>query len=158
MCCPLHVKFSRWVNLSFKKAYRTYNETNSEHSYSWEADSRSSIQEIPRFLCTAVRGSLPCSRKPHVSILTQMNPVCFSLPYCSNIHFNIILPSTNRPSGWSLPFRFYNQIFHRSHAFYMPNPFHTSQFYLKIFSGEYKLWISSSIFRCKSKPKWNTSY
>jgi hypothetical protein len=25
------------------------NETNSEQSYSWEADSRSSIQEIPRF-------------------------------------------------------------------------------------------------------------
>jgi hypothetical protein len=66
-----------------------------EQSPSWEANSHSASQEIPRHL---------------VRILIQMNSVHTVPPCFPNTHFNIIFPVMPRSSKWSHPFRFSNQI------------------------------------------------
>jgi hypothetical protein len=99
-----------------------------EHSPSWEANSHSGSQEIPR---------LPLKKKVHyrihkssplVPILRQMNPVHNTPPYFRKIHSDVILPSMHRSSEWSLCFRFPNQdivcISHLAHPFYTPRPLH----------------------------------
>jgi len=82
---------------------------------------------------------------PLVPILSQMNLVHILSPYFSEIHCNIILPSTLRFSSWSLPFRFTDKIFvgiyYLSHSCYMSHhPWFLTQV---IFCEDYTLWSSS---------------
>jgi len=70
------------------------------------------------------QSSLPFSQQPATDfILKQMHPVHKFPLYSSNIHPNIILPSTPRSSTCSLPFGFSEQnfvcIYHLSRACYM---------------------------------------
>jgi hypothetical protein len=62
-----------------------------EQSPSWDANSHSASQEIPRL--KEPEGSLPCSQKPAAGpyILSQMNPV-HNLPI---YFFNVILVLTS---------------------------------------------------------------
>jgi hypothetical protein len=64
-----------------------------EHSPSWEHNSRSSSQDIPRLLWSPnVHYSVTNSSQP-ASILTQINPIHTFTPYLLKSQFNIIFPS-----------------------------------------------------------------
>jgi len=57
-------------------------------------------------------GSLPCSQETATSpILSHASTPSNSTSYFLKIHFNIIFKSTLRSSYWSLPFRFFGEIF-----------------------------------------------
>jgi len=97
-----------------------------EQSHSWEANSHSANQEIPRLswnmkVYCHVHNSLPS-----IPNLGHMHPVHTLTTYFPQIHSNIILPPTLRTSKLSLPFRFFYQNFvcisHLTHVCYMPHP------------------------------------
>jgi len=74
-----------------------------EQSPYWGPNSHSSSQEILRLLCNPNAHYHVEKKLPLLHILTQINPV-HNFPHCfSNIHSNIILPSTPRCSEWSGP-------------------------------------------------------
>ena len=54
------------------------------------------------------KGSLPYYSQPLNHNLSQINPAHFPKPNNLNNHFNIIIPSTPKPSKYSLPFMFYD--------------------------------------------------
>jgi hypothetical protein len=82
-----------------------------EQSPSWEADSHSVSQEIPRLLWNPKVRYRVHKTPPLVPILNQMHSVHNFSPYFPMIHSNIILPSMSRSSEWSLYFRFSIQNF-----------------------------------------------
>jgi hypothetical protein len=80
-------------------------------STSWESNSHSASQEIPRLLWNPKVHYHVHKSTALVPILSKMNPVHDFPPYFPKIHPNIILPSTPMTSEWSLPFRFSDQNF-----------------------------------------------
>jgi hypothetical protein len=84
-----------------------------EQSTSWEADSHSANQEIPRLLWNPKVYYRFRNVPPQVPILSQMHPVCTFPPYFPKIHSNITFLFTPTSSKWSLPFRFSDQNFVR---------------------------------------------
>jgi len=71
---------------------------------SWESTVPQTSMKFSAFYET--HRPLPSS---HVSLISQIYPVHILTSYFSNIHFNIVLPSTPRFSKWSLSFGFLHQ-------------------------------------------------
>jgi hypothetical protein len=93
-----------------------------ELSTSWEAVSRSAIQEFPNILWNPKVHYLVRKGPPLVPILSHISPVRTTPSYFPKIHFNIILPHLSLPSGL-LPSGFLTEILYaslRPHACYMP--------------------------------------
>jgi len=74
-----------------------------EQSPSGEANSNLASQEIPHLLWNPKVHCRVHNSPPLVPILNQMHLVRAFPPYFSEIHSNIIFPSTSRTSEWSLP-------------------------------------------------------
>jgi hypothetical protein len=81
------------------------------------------VKEFPVF--SGTRRFVSCSQGPNIR--SERELLEYS-PYCSNIHFNIILPSTSMPPKWSIAFRLSKQnsvgISHLSYESYMSRPSH----------------------------------
>jgi len=101
--------------------------------HSWEANSFSDTQEIPRILWNPEVHYRSHKYPPPVPILSQLDPIHIPTSHFLKIHLNIILPSMPGSPNWSLPFRFpYQNPVNASpfpHTRYMPGPSHSSRFY-----------------------------
>jgi len=90
---------------------------------SWEANSHSASQEIPRILWNPNVHYIAHNSLPQDLILSQFNPVHTLSPY---FHFNIILSSMPRFPKWCVSFRFHDQncthTSHLLHDYYMSSP------------------------------------
>jgi hypothetical protein len=105
------------------------NNTNSmEQSPYSEANNHSASQEIPHLSKNPNVHYRVQNSPPLVLILSHMNPVHTFLPYFPNIHYNIILSSSPKPSEWSTPLKFSGQnvvcVSYFSHACYISCPCH----------------------------------
>jgi hypothetical protein len=106
--------------------------TNSmEQRPSWEANSFSASQEIPRILWNQEAHYRIHNSPPPVPILSQLNSIHAPSPHFLNIHFNIILPSTPGSPKWAPSLRSPHQnpvctsLF--PHTCYMSRPSHSSR-------------------------------
>jgi hypothetical protein len=96
-------------------------------SPSWEADSHSASQEIPRLLWNPKLHYRVHKCPPLIHILSQMNPFCRCPPYFLKINSNIIFRSFPGSCEWSFPIRLSEnlvRISHLSHACHVPCPSH----------------------------------
>jgi len=112
-----------------------------QESLSWEANSHSDSQGIPRLLWNPKVHYRVHKSQSLISILIQTHSIHNSLPYFPKINFNINFTFTSNSSAWFLPFRFSGLNFvgfaHLSHARYMPHPTQPP------FDKAYNLWSSS---------------
>ena len=110
-----------------------------EQGPSWEADTFSVRQEIPRILWNPKVHYRIHKSPPPVLILSQLHPVHTSTFHFLKIHLNIILLSSSGSPKWSLSFRFshenpvYTSPLH--HTPHMLRPSHSSRFYLPNSTG-----------------------
>jgi hypothetical protein len=99
-----------------------------EESPSWEDNSHSANQQIPRLLRKLKVHYCVHKSSQHFHILSQTYPVHILPPHFPKIHYNIIFTSTPRYSVWSSPFIPTKILcpFRISHACYIPCPYQTS--------------------------------
>ena len=104
-----------------------------EHSPSWETNTFSASQEIPRILWNPKVHYRIHKCPSLVFILNQLDPVHNPTSYFLKIQINIFLPSTPGSPKWSISFRFphKNSVYASplSHTRYMPRPSQSSRFY-----------------------------
>ena len=102
-------------------------------SPSWEGNWFAASQEIPRISLNPKVHYRTQKRPPHVSILSQPNPVHIPTYNLLEIHPNIIHSSTPRSPQWSLSLRFPQQDPIHSplltHTRHMPSASHSPPFY-----------------------------
>ena len=126
-----------------------------EQSPSWEANSSSAAQEIPRILWNSKVHHRIHNSPPPVPVLSQIEPVRALLPtHVSKIYFNIILPSMS-PSSKSFlplgsPLKFCMHLYYPSfvlHALPIPtqriNPSHISCWAVANFAKVFQLSFGS---------------
>jgi hypothetical protein len=102
-----------------------------QQSPSWEANSPSASQEIPRLLWNANVHCRVHKRPPLVSLLSQMKPIYTFPPPFPKIYSNIILLFTPTSSEWSRPFKYSEQYVYVSHpspSCYIPRPSYPPQY------------------------------
>jgi len=75
-----------------------------EQSHSWETDSHSTSQEIPRLYGTRMFITVFTRARYWSPSWVGLIQSTVSPPYFPKIHSNIFFPSTPRSSRWSLPF------------------------------------------------------
>jgi len=118
-----------------------------KQSPSWESNSHSASQVIPRLLWNPKVHYRAHNSPSLVPTVSQMNPVHNFPPYFPKIHSNIIFPATLMSSEWSFPFRFSNQnivwISPLSHAFYTPAHLIFLDLITLLIFEVYKLWSYS---------------
>jgi hypothetical protein len=111
-----------------------------EQSPSWESNSHSASQEIPRLLWKPKVHYRVHRSRQLAPVMILMNPVHTLPNYFSKIHSNIILPPTLMHSEWSLPFRFPTIIF--MHFSSHPSILHVHPFHLPWFDRPNNIWWS----------------
>jgi hypothetical protein len=86
------------------KEYGIWSTPNSTDHNSWEANTRSTSEEISFLLWSPKERHQVHNSPPLDPILSQLNPVRLIYSYLPKVHLNVILPPPPRSSQWSLAF------------------------------------------------------
>ena len=120
-----------------------------EQSPSWEANRFSASQETHRILWNPNVHYRSHKCPPHVSILSQIDPVHAPTSHFLKLHLNSILPSTPGYSKWSLSLTFPHQnplcTSPLPNTCYIPHPSHSSDLIIGTIFGEQYISLSSSL-------------
>ena len=110
---------------------------------SWEANSSSPSQEIPRFFFMEVEGSLPCAKEPFTCLVYSPRH-----SIVGKIHSSIILPCTRRSCEWS--FFLKDPIQNRVYVPVVPHTCHMP-------SASHSAWfVQPNTAWCTIKSRWSS--